>query len=54
MAFLLSTVNRNARAIPGPALAELISGTEAFLAWPYAATESAFTAAAAKRLTSAT
>ena len=29
---LSSTVNRNARAIPGPALAELISGTEAFLA----------------------
>lgn len=29
---LSSTVNRNARAIPGPALAELIAGTEAFLA----------------------
>ena len=26
-----STVNRNARNIPGPVLAELISGTEAFL-----------------------
>ena len=26
-----STINRNARNIPGPVLAELISGTEAFL-----------------------